>query len=485
MHRRGQVTDEKQPSDEEKASDYEKAPTVPRELQPLYEAVMAVQAGKLSVSEAARQLGLSRNRFQTRMHRALRGLVVELQDKPQGRPAKPAREAQLEEQLRQLQKENTRLQSRVDMVDRMLGVASDLMRGKVKLTGRQTGANPSPESGSDDKDEPDGVARAQLEGAKLLRALGLSAALVAAAVGCSASTLRRRARREDGGQRLLCTRGPASGSSTSPALIAAAEATVREMKGLIGAEALAHKVPGLSRRKAAEVKAGTLTAMENERKSAAARITVTVPGVIRGFDAMHVGDNYLLIAADAKVPYRTLIYAVSSYDSASVAAALERDIELNGAPLVYRMDRASCHQTDEVRAVLDRNGVLVLHGPPRHPQYYGQLERQNREHRAWLNQCGELTLPALISEASQMQAAWNCTLPRRSLAWSTSSEVWSQRPTLVVDRRALREEVDHRAARILRQLEVRGGHADLARRLAIEATLTKYGWLIRRGGAEC
>lgn len=26
--------------------------------------------------------------------------------------------------------------------------------------------------------------------------------------------------------------------------------------------------------------------------------------------------------------------------------------------------------------------VLVLHGPPHHPRFYGQLERQNREHRA-------------------------------------------------------------------------------------------------------
>jgi hypothetical protein len=45
--------------------------------------------------------------------------------------------------------------------------------------------------------------------------------------------------------------------------------------------------------------------------------------------------------------------------------------------------------------------------------------------------------------------------------------------------------VADRAARLQRQLDVRGAPADLAERLAIEATLTKNGWLERRGGKNC
>lgn len=183
--------------------------------------------------------------------------------------------------------------------------------------------------------------------------------------------------------------------------------------------------------------------------------------------------------------YRTLITASVRYDSPAVAATLERDIALNGAPLVYRLDRAKCHQTDEVREVLVHHGVLMLHGPPRYPQFYGQLERQNREHRAWLNTCGELDPRQLEEELARMQYAWNCSLPRRSLAWETASEVWSRRPKLVVDRAELKAEVHDRAARIQRQLDVRGDAADLAERLAIEATLMKHGWLVRRNGARC
>jgi hypothetical protein len=61
------------------------------------------------------------------------------------------------------------------------------------------------------------------------------------------------------------------------------------------------------------------------------------------------------------------------------------------------------------------HGVLVLHGPPRHPRYNGQLERQNREHRAWLASSTPLAPDALA-------AAWRAM--RKAL-----SRLW-HRPTL-------------------------------------------------------
>ena len=476
--------------EEKRQSDYLKAPEVPAELQPLFEAVTAVLAKELSVTEAASRVGLSRPRFQTLHHRGLHGLLEGISPKPQGRKAKPQREAELEAELMRLKKENQRLRAQTETINRLLGVASDLVKGKVQLRGRarQAGAEPSPEASSNESDEPDGEARARLQGVRALRALGLELALATALVASSPSTFRRHAARERDGLPLVQRRGPGP-QSPSPQHVAGAEKVVREMRGLIGADALSHRVPGLSRREAAEVKRATLTMMERERIAACERVTVTTPSVVRGFDALHVsttaGGHFLLAAADASIPYRTLLSATPTYDSVAVAAALERDIALNGPPLVYRLDRASCHRTDDVNELLDHHGVLVLHGPPRHPQYYGQLERQNREHRAWLNTCQLLDPQELEEQVQRMLYAWNCSLPRRSLAWRTASEMWSQRPTLKVNRRELKEEVADRAARIQRQLDVRGGAADLAERLAIEATLTKYGWLTRRSGARC
>ncbi|MGC4000306.1 MAG: hypothetical protein QM767_23845 [Anaeromyxobacter sp.] len=101
-------------------------------------------------------------------------------------------------------------------------------------------------------------------------------------------------------------------------------AVVRGLRGLIGAEAIRHAVPGVSRRQAAAVKHETLTAMERERKAAAATVEVTTAGAVRGFDAMYLattaGRRFALVAADAAMPYRTTAAAVPAYDGHAVAA---------------------------------------------------------------------------------------------------------------------------------------------------------------------
>jgi hypothetical protein len=115
------------------------------------------------------------------------------------------------------------------------------------------------------------------------------------------------------------------------------------------------------------VKAHVLTELERERRAACSRMVVTQAGVVRGFDAMYVtttrGRHFLLAAGDGSVPYRTSCVTVAKYDARSVLRALGEDMERHGAPLVYRMDRASCHQTPEIVSLLEAHGVLVLHGP--------------------------------------------------------------------------------------------------------------------------
>ncbi len=204
---------------------------------------------------------------------------------------------------------------------------------------------------------------------------------------------------------------------------------------------------------------------------------------------MHVstedGDRYALVAADAAVPFRTTGAAVERYDGPAVADVLARDFAEHGAPLVLRADRAKCHMVPEVREVLRHHGVLLLQGPPRHPGYYGQLERQNREHRAWLAMAGRLTATDLDRLCDEMLLALNAAWPRRSLTWTTSEEAWQARSVVEVDRAVLREEVQDRAARIRRQAEGRAAVAAMAERFAIEAALTKRGYLRREPGRWC
>ena len=96
-----------------------------------YETVMAVLSGELSVSEGARRLRLSRNHFQTLMHRTQALVIENLVPKAGGRPARPEREKQLQRDMEKLQAENVRLRRRVETTDRILGVASGLLRGRI------------------------------------------------------------------------------------------------------------------------------------------------------------------------------------------------------------------------------------------------------------------------------------------------------------------------------------------------------------------
>lgn len=93
------------------------------------------------------------------------------------------------------------------------------------------------------------------------------------------------------------------------------------------------------------------------------------------------GWRYPLVSADGTVPYRTSILVAEAYDEDAVLTALERDLVRNGAPLVWRRDRHSAHRTDGVTRLLAEHGVLALQGPSHYPRFYGQLERQNRDHR--------------------------------------------------------------------------------------------------------
>jgi hypothetical protein len=228
--------------------------------------------------------------------------------------------------------------------------------------------------------------------------------------------------------------------------------------------------------------------MEHERRARAERIHVTVPGVMRGFDAMYVRCieevAFLLPLGDGSIPYRTSCAGRSLYDDRSVVAVLEQDFEEHGAPLVLRLDRARQHGTKRVLDLLAAHHVLVLQGPPHRPQYYGQLERQNREHRAWLDRLphAPLNAQALARHAVDMRAALNGSWRRSTLGWRTAAELWSSRPRITIDRQALREEVGERAERIRRGP---GEPTDLAGRLAIEQILEAKGLLTRELGGWC
>lgn len=457
---------------------YTPAPRVPGEMTERLEMILEVLAGRRSVSEAARALGMSRNHFQTILHRGLCGMVESITPQPSGRPGKPKEMLELEAQVQRLQRENARLQERVGTIDRLLQAASGLLQGRIRPV-RQTRTKKTAGGGDEDEAEP---RRDRLEEIEQVRRCGHSAAFAARVAGVHEATVRRWRREEPRPSRRICR-------LVDEAARAKASELVRALHGQIGAEALRRSVANLSRRQAARVKAQTLTAMERSRKGALAHVHLSAPGVMRGMDAMHFraadGVLYALFAADAAVPYRTGVTTGRRYDAKLVATALAADIAANGAPLVYRLDRARAHDAPAVRELLEAHQVLVLHGPPHCPRFYGQLERQNREHRAWEDDLASLPINEIEPRLREVVAAVNSNWRRRTLDWKTASEAWRARPRLDVDRTELRNEVHERAAHIGRQLQHRGKPADLAQRLAIEQALQTRGLLRQTTGGRC
>ena len=293
-------------------------------------------------------------------------------------------------------------------------------------------------------------------------------------LGVSESTVRRRLR--------PVIERPDKQATPSEQAAARVRSIVRATQGLVGAASLA-KSCGLPRRQAAVIKARELREMERERKSGCAKVSVLAPGIVRGFDAMHVpcidGSAYWLVAADAAIPYRTSIATASAYDADHVIAALAADFDEHGPPLVLRLDRIACHRTPAVYELLRRYEVLPLHGPPRHPCFYGQLERQNREHRAWQRQLRPVTQAELAAVSHSMKTALNALWARPTLDWCTAEQAWERRPSLDVDRQQLRFDVEWQTAGLV---NVGIGLLE-ARRLSIESALVQRGLLsIQPGG---
>lgn len=463
---------------------YEPSPKADGQTLPRLTAVMAVLAGQTTVSAAARELGLSRNHFQTILHRAERALIESVRLKVGGRPSRSEQRVRQQAQLKQLKGENAKLRKQLAATQQLLEVAGTLLRGRRRASPRARRSRKMGEVRSEGASESEAQRwRGEvLRGAQQMRRLGLTARAAAQLAGVDAATVRR--------WRVAAhaPRAPAA-PAPGPEQVAQAEQRVRALHGLVGAAALAEGIEGLSRRQAARIKLEVLTRMERERKAHLVRVRVSQPGVLRGIDAMHFatreGVLYALICADAAIPYRTMLVCAEHYDAALVARTLEQDILRHGAPLVLRLDRARCHEAAGVRELLAQHGVLVLHGPAHYPGYYGQLERQNREHRMWMRSVPKQSRADTEQCLGQMLEAVNTLWPRSTLRWKTAQQRWQEHQPIHIDRAALREEVQARAERIARDQRSRGVTAELAERLAIERTLERMGYLRLQPGGWC
>jgi hypothetical protein len=459
-------------------STYESQPEIPAELKKRFDVIRAVIGERTTISEAARELDLARVNMQTLVHRAEAAIVAALQPRSTGPTPKPVVQKELEARVEHLEKENAKLRKQLQAADDMMMAAGEIirsLRGLPPATSRTSSSrskrSPQKPPSTDEDPEPATVGSTLHRVLSRLRTTSRDHARAACALGVGVKTLRRWLARLVANEPLLKPRGGVMRPGPVESEDRVRE-TVRDLHGLPGAESLAHSVTGVSRRRAAVLKQEVVTAMERERKQQTARVEITEPGIVRGFDAMHLEAGFALHAADACVPYRTSLAYAETYDAAHVAVVLDDDFRTHGAPLVLRDDCARCHTAPPVLSVLDKHRVMLLQGPPYHAQYYGQLERQNREHRDWLAWI-EPTSDELQPVLDRMKNAFNERWLRPTLGWRSAAQCWNARRTLDDERGSFVDEVHERAARLRRHPI----HHRLAMRLAIEQALTHRGYL--------
>ena len=224
-----------------RTTSYVPEPTISEAYAQRYLLVMAAATGQLSVSEAAQRLGMSRNHFQSLLHRGQAALIEAIVPHPAGRRARSAKELELEQTVQQLQRELTRLQSQAETSDRLLGVVSQMLKGKVRprpaqtTRAKKTAGKPSPTAPDGEEPEP----AVQLGRALQLKSDGIPLRVTAAALGVGASTLRRWRCRHRLGEPVRRRRGPCSGPrAAAPELVGEVAGMVRALAGLVGADSL-------------------------------------------------------------------------------------------------------------------------------------------------------------------------------------------------------------------------------------------------------
>ncbi|HEX4450800.1 MAG TPA: hypothetical protein VH143_08030 [Kofleriaceae bacterium] len=225
---------------------------------------MSVLAQTQTVTAAAASLDMSRNHFQTILHRVIEAIIEAMTPKPAGRPAKPEREAALEAELERVTSELTALQAHAAMMKRMMGALTSIVSGPApspRSRGRSKKTKPNEDP------EPTTTIR---QAVVAMRDAKVPRKLCATVLGVSPATIGRRLQSSPRSTRVPQRHHDATACQRVREI-------VRATHGLVGAQSLSKRC-GLPRRAAAVIKKRELREMEIERKAPAPPCRSSRPG---------------------------------------------------------------------------------------------------------------------------------------------------------------------------------------------------------------
>ena len=169
------------PMSRKKNQPYVKKPEMTSAQRRRFEIVKQVLAEELTVTEAASQLGLSRVRTQTIVHRAEQALLEVSQPGQPGRPQSPPNTSKNEARL---ERENQKLREDMAKMRQALEMAAELLKDRIRVsnttrTPRTTSSSSTTRTTRDD-DDPERAARDTLAQVAAMTAAGIRLAIAAA-----------------------------------------------------------------------------------------------------------------------------------------------------------------------------------------------------------------------------------------------------------------------------------------------------------------
>jgi transposase-like protein len=168
-----------------KKKTYTPMPEVPEAVREKFLTVMAVQSGAMTVSDGARKLGMSRNQFQSLMHKAMAGMIDAMTPKSPGRKPLPAEQATLRAEREKLKRENDKLKTQVGTTHQMLEMVADIFNRRIDraTSHRESKPKATKKSANDDTED-------DLRALIALRQSQLPMPIAAAIIGVSTATAR-------------------------------------------------------------------------------------------------------------------------------------------------------------------------------------------------------------------------------------------------------------------------------------------------------
>jgi len=166
--------------------------------------------------------------------------------------------------------------------------------------------------------------------------------------------------------------------------------------------------------------------------------------------------------------------AKAAAQAVDVEMYLREAFERYGAPLVLKHDGGSIFHDRAVKNLLDEYQVVELTSPRAYPPFNGKKERSMRDIKSYERALRRNGSVSSLSERIEITMQdLNEDRPRPVLGGRTAREVFTQKRTLLPDRKRFKMQVDT----LQIQLEAKAGsrkEVEIARRRAVIAVLSRY-----------